>query len=76
MHILLSDTTNVMKGARPGVQKLIKTEYSDVLDVGCIRHLTDLTIQAGLEALPVDIDKLFIDVFYYFSQSSKKAGIL
>ena len=68
----MSDTTNVMKGARSGVQKLIKTECSDVLDVGCICHLADLTIKAGLQALPVDIDKLFIDVFYYFYHSSKR----
>ena len=38
----MSDTTNVMKGARSGVQKLIKAECSDVLDVGCICHLADL----------------------------------
>ena len=59
----MSDTTNVMKGARSGVQKLIKAECSGVLDVGRICHLADLTIKAGLQALPVDIDKLFIDVF-------------
>ena len=68
----MSDTTNVMKGARSGVQKLIKAECSDVLDVGCFCHLADLTIKAGLQALPVDIDKLFIDVFYYFYHSSKR----
>ncbi len=39
----MSDTTNVMKGTRSGVQKLIKNEYSEVLDVGCICHLADLT---------------------------------
>ena len=38
----MSDTTNVMKGARSGVQKLIKNECSHVLDVGCICHLADL----------------------------------
>ena len=68
----MSDTTNVMKGARSGVQKLIKTECSDVLDVGCICHLADLTIKHGSQALPVDIDKLFIDVFYYIYHSSKR----
>lgn len=68
----MSDTTNVMKGARSGVQKLIKMECSDVLDVGCICHLADLTIKAGLQVLPVDIDKLFIDIFYYFYNSSKR----
>ena len=67
----MSDTTNDMKGARSGVQKLIKNECSNILDVVCICHLADLTVKAGMEELPVDIDKLFIDVLYYFYQSSK-----
>ena len=58
----MSDTTNDMKGARSGVQKFIRTECADV-HVGCICCLADFTIKAGLQALPVDIDKVFIDVF-------------
>lgn len=61
-----------MKGCRSGVQSLIKRECPDVLDVGCICHLADLTIKAGMGTLPVDIDQLFIDVFYYFYHSSKR----
>ena len=68
----MSDTTNVMKGARSGVQKLIKNEIPTLYDVGCICHLADLTVKAGLKALPVDIDQLFVDVFYYFHHSSKR----
>jgi hypothetical protein len=37
---------------------------SDLYDVGCICHLADLTIKAGLAVLPIDIDQLFIDIFY------------
>lgn len=68
----MSDTTNVMKGARSGVQKLIKNEIPSLYDVGCICHLADLTVKAGLKALPVDIDQLFVDVFYHFHHSSKR----
>lgn len=68
----MSDTTNVMNGCRSGVQSLIKRECPDVLDVGCICHLADLTIKAGMGTLPVDIDQLFTDVFYYFYHSSKR----
>ena len=39
----MSDTTNDMKGARSGVQNLIKNECSNILDVGCICHLADLS---------------------------------
>lgn len=59
----MSDTTNVMKGARSGVQKLIKNENPSLYDVGCICHLADLTVKAGMETLPVDIDQLFLTYF-------------
>ena len=39
----MSDITNVMKGTRSGVQKVIKNEHSTLYDVGCICHLADLT---------------------------------
>ena len=68
----MSDTTNVMKGARSGVQKLIKNENPFLYDVGCICHLADLTVKAGMEVLPVDIDQLFVDIFYHFYHSSKR----
>ena len=68
----MSDTTNVMKGTRSGVQKLIRDECSDVFDVGCICHLADLAIKAGMQTLSVDIDHLFVDVFYFFFYSSKR----
>ena len=68
----MSDTTNVMKGARSGVQMLIKNDNPHLYDVGCICHLADLTVKAGMETLPIDIDQLFIDVFYFFYHSSKR----
>ena len=68
----MSDTANVMKGCRSGVQKLIKNEISHLYDVGCTCHLADLTIKAGVTSLPVDIDQLFRDIFYYFYHSSKR----
>ena len=52
------DTTNVMKGARSGVQILIRNECPCVLDVGCICHLADLAAKSSMKALPVDIDQL------------------
>ena len=68
----MSDTTNVMKGARSGVQKLIKNENPTLYDVGCICHLADLTVKAGMSTLPLDIDQLFVDIFYFFFHSSKR----
>ena len=47
----MSDTVNVMKGTRSGIQKFIRDECSDVFDVGCISHLADLAIKAGMQTL-------------------------
>ena len=71
----VSDTASVMKGARSGVQKLIKNKMPQLYDVGCICHLADLSIKAGLETLPVNIDQLFVDIFYYFYHSSKRGQL-
>ena len=68
----ISDNTNVMKGARSGVQKLIHNECPHLSDVRCICHLADLTIKAGMKTLPIEVDQLFVDVFYYFLHSSKR----
>ena len=65
----MSDTTNVMKGARSGVQKLIKNEHPSLYDTGCICHLADITIKAGMKT--INVDQLFI-VFYFFYHSSKR----
>ena len=42
----MSDTANVMKGCRSGVQKLIKNKIPQLYDVGCINHLADLKYQS------------------------------
>ena len=71
----MSDTASVMKGCRSGVQKLIKNEIPHLYDVGCICHIADLAIKAGVSSLPVDIDQLFVDIFYYFFHSSKRSPL-
>ncbi len=68
----MSDTTNVLKGNRSGVQKLIKNEHPILYDVGCICHLADLVVKAGMQTLPLNIDELFVDIFYFFHHSSKR----
>lgn len=39
----IADTTIIMRGARSGVQKLIKNGHPHLYNVGCICHLADLT---------------------------------
>ena len=41
-------------------------------DAGCTCHIADLS-KAGISStLPVDINQLFIDIFYHFYHSSKR----
>ena len=68
----MSDTTNVMKGAMSGVQKLIKRGKPHLHDAGYICHIADLCVKVGMAALPVDIYQLFIDIYYYFKHSGKR----
>ena len=41
-----------------------------MLDALC--YLADLAVKAGMRALSVNIDQLFIDIFYHFQHSSKR----
>ena len=45
-------------------------------DVGCICYLADLTIKAGMGTLPLDLDELFVDIFYFFHHSCKRKQCL
>ena len=47
--------------------RLLDPELGNV----CTRFLADLSIKAGITALPIYIDQLFIDIFYHFYNSSK-----
>ena len=64
--------TAIIKGSRSGVQKLIKDEHPNLYDVGCICHLADLVVKADMRTLPLNIDELFVDFFYFFHYSSKQ----
>ena len=60
----MSDTTNVMKRVRSGVQKLINNRNPFMPYAGCICYLADLAVKAGMRALPVGVEQLFVDIFY------------
>lgn len=58
------------------MQKRIKNEHQILYDVSRICYLADLTVKAGLKALPVDIDQSFIDVTYYYSSKRKQEFVI
>ena len=67
-----SDTANVMIGKHNSVLSCIKLKQPDVFSQGCVCHLSNLCLLAGVKILPIDIDDFFVDLFYYFDKSSKR----
>ena len=64
-----SDTTNVMIGKHNSILYRIKQRQPNVFSQGCVCHLSNLCLLAGVKALPIDIDD---DLFYYFDKSSNR----
>lgn len=68
-----SDTTNVMVGRHNSVLSRVQAKQPKVYSQGCVCHLTNLCLLAGVNALPVDVDDFFVDLFYYFHKSAKRS---
>ena len=43
---------------------------------GCICHLADLTIKAGMMTLPIDVDQLFLMSSTFFCTAAKESSNL
>ena len=67
-----SDTTNVMVGKHNSVLSRIKSKQPGVFSQGCVCHLSNLCLLAGVKALPIDVDDFFVDLFYFFNKSTKR----
>jgi len=62
----ISDNCNTMVGKRNSVVTKIKEKNSAVFDIGCVCHLANLCTVAGIKALPVPVEDILVEVFYYF----------
>lgn len=62
-----SDTANVMVGKDNSVlSRVRKATKGRVYDLGCVSHLANLCANALVKALPVNVDEILIDTFYFF----------
>ena len=61
-----SDTTNVMIGKHNSILSRIKQKQPCVFSQGCVCHLSNLCLLAGVSALPIDVDDFFVDLFIFF----------
>ena len=67
-----SDNTNVMVGKHNSVLSRVKEKQPLVFSQGCVCHLSNLCLLAGVKVLPIDTDDFFVDLFYYFEKSAKR----
>ena len=67
-----SDTANVMIGRHNSVLSRVKAKQPNVFSQGCTCHLANLCLLKGVQALPVDVDDFFVDLFYHFDKSAKR----
>lgn len=67
-----SDTANVMVGKHNSVLSRVKSKQPGVFSQGCVCHLSNLCLLAGVKALPIDVDDFFVDLFYFFNKSAKR----
>ena len=67
-----SDNASVMTGKNNGVAAHIKRENPAVFISGCTCHLIHLAVSKAADRIPVKIDSLLIDMYYYLDKSTKQ----
>ena len=61
-----SDTTNVMVGKHNSLLSRIKDKQPSQ---GCVCHLANLSLLAGVKSLPVHVDDFFVDLFTFLRRA-------
>lgn len=66
------DNAMVMQGLKEGTAGYINKKNSAVYVLGCPCHLIHLATEKAAAQLPVLIEELLVDVFFYLDKSSKR----
>lgn len=66
------DNANVMVGKTGGLYSFFLHENEGILLSPCICHLLNLMSKKACAELPVSIEGILIDIFYYFKHSNKR----
>jgi hypothetical protein len=56
-----------MKGQRAGVIAKIRDVQPNIIDIGCVCHLANLAVGAGLKVSCFDVDGLLCDMVTHFA---------
>ncbi|KFM77998.1 hypothetical protein X975_25813, partial [Stegodyphus mimosarum] len=67
-----ADSAHVMVGDKKGVASFLKKEQNELIVIGCPCHLINLAAENAAAALPLNIDQLLIDAFFYLEKSVKR----
>ena len=67
-----ADNAPVMIGKKSGVASVLTEANPNIFIVGCPCHLINLAAQKAAACLPVNVDEILIDIFYYLDKSSKR----
>ena len=74
----LSTATTMHRGAmsKRSVFHHDRDQQPNMFNTGCICHLADLCVKAGVKQLSMAVDDLFIDVYFHFQNRSIYAVFL
>ena len=61
-----------MTGKNKGVISFIREKHSNIFLSGCPCHLIHIAAEKSAKGLPVAVDELLIDVYYYLDKSTKR----
>ena len=67
---LCTDNANTMIGQKKGLYGCLLLENGNIFATGCVCHRYHLAAEWAAKELPVDVDALFQDVYFYMEKSA------
>lgn len=67
-----TDNAANMTGQHKGVIAFLKRKNDSMFLAGCCLHLIHLAAKKGSGALPVSVDDVLVDIYYFFDKSDKR----
>ncbi|KAJ8048457.1 hypothetical protein HOLleu_00782 [Holothuria leucospilota] len=67
-----ADNASVMQGLQKGVAHYLLKENSGMYILGCPCHLMNLAAQKACSKLPLSVDDLLVDIYYYLGKKQQQ----
>ncbi|XP_071033051.1 SCAN domain-containing protein 3-like [Parasteatoda tepidariorum] len=72
----MSDNAAVMQGKRNGVIAHLKQQHDSLISARCACHLINLAAEKAAAILPINVDEILVDIYYYLNKSAKRKDAL